>query len=964
MKKIRFCAIATVISLLSSIFGMTCLADESESVSTADSPVYTEASLSGWNSYSPDTSAGDIEIDLLKTTVGGSSVGSLPLTLEKENALSVSVELQAEAEYYVLVNYRANGENNKGLQFEITVNSDMVVLAGLPVLWSDASKSYELDINGNEIIPRQTAINEFISDFFFDSGDIGSELLKLNLKSGHNVINIKNNSTNTEIQSISLIRSISSDTYEEYKKAYSGFENVSELLITEGEAYTLKTESYIRGGLSKNASLTPHKRGKKCVATLEGGSWDTAGQKVIWEFNVEKTGFYQLAYHYSQSSNADKPVFRRIEIDGEVPFTEFETVLFPATDTNDFENYTLTDINNNPFEIYLEKGLHTISMQVTLGNLREIYDEILSVMNEINNIGMRLQKLSAGSVDSNRTWDMDIVMPDAVPALEEIAERIDRIYDRICEVTDSKSSFADSLVYASSLLKKLLEKPRVLPNKLELLNVGDNSVTKFLGDVLSQLISSPLSIDRIYFTSGVEMPSAKAGVFSVLAEGIHEFFCTFTKDYVMYSSDGSDNSDQLKVWVNRSVQYTETMQGLLDETFNKDNKTNIQLSIMPNEQKLILANASGTNPDVVLGIGYATPFNFAIRNSAKNLLEYEDFLSFYSEQYNLESLTPMCYNDGVYGAIETQNFNVLFYRKDIFDSLELTVPDTWEDVKYLMPTLLRHQMNFYIPLSSSNGYKSFAVTSPFIFQSGASILENDGFSVAYRSDKFKKSLHEMTELYTIYGMQQAVPSLYNSFRYGEIPVAIGDMSLYLQLTYAAPELSGSWDTALSPGTVIDGEVVRYQSADSTACMIFKNTKNSDLAWEFLKWWLSEDIQAEYAQLLTSTYGPEYFWSTANLKAFERLPLADSHKEIILEQWKWQKEVMYHPANYMIERDISNIWNNIVVNGMDFSDAVDNAVASSNREILRKLLEFGYCDENGKKLKDYVTNPDRILSANK
>lgn len=50
--------------------------------------------------------------------------------------------------------------------------------------------------------------------------------------------------------------------------------------------------------------------------------------------------------------------------------------------------------------------------------------------------------------------------------------------------------------------------------------------------------------------------------------------------------------------------------------------------------------------------------------------------------------------------------------------------------------------------------------------------------------------------------------------------------------------------------------------------------------------------------------------------------------------------------------------------MEFSDAVDNAVVSSDREILRKLLEFGYCDERGTKIKDYTTNSDKILYANK
>ena len=286
-------------------------------------------------------------------------------------------------------------------------------------------------------------------------------------------------------------------------------------------------------------------------------------------------------------------------------------------------------------------------------------------MSEINSVGMDLKKLSAGSVDANRTWDMDVVMPEAIPRLKAASERIDSVYKKLCDLSGSDATFADSLEYASSLLKKLLAKPRVLPNKLELLNVGDNSVTKFLGDVLSQLISSPLSIDRIYFNSGKTLPSGKAGFFTVLFESISEFFGTFAKDYNTYSAEPDG---ELEVWVNRSVQYTETMQSLLDDTFNKENRTNIRLSIMPSEQKLILANASGTNPDIAMGVGYSTPFNFAIRNSAKNLLEYEDFLSFYTSCYNPEALTPVCYNDGVYGVIETQNL-MCFLQKGYFLSL-------------------------------------------------------------------------------------------------------------------------------------------------------------------------------------------------------------------------------------------------------------------------------------------------------
>ena len=41
----------------------------------------------------------------------------------------------------------------------------------------------------------------------------------------------------------------------------------------------------------------------------------------------------------------------------------------------------------------------------------------------------------------------------------------------------------------------------------------------------------------------------------------------------------------------------------------------------------------------------------------------------------------MKFQGGVYGIPETQEFLMLFYRKDILGQLGLAVPETWEDVE-------------------------------------------------------------------------------------------------------------------------------------------------------------------------------------------------------------------------------------------------------------------------------------------
>lgn len=175
----------------------------------------------------------------------------------------------------------------------------------------------------------------------------------------------------------------------------------------------------------------------------------------------------------------------------------------------------------------------------------------------------------------------------------------------------------------------------------------------------------------------------------------------------------------------------------------------------------------------------------------------------------------------------------------------------------------------------------------------------------------------------------------------------------MQLQVAAPELSGKWGIALAPGTKQeDGTVLRYQPAATNTCMILENTKKSEEAWRFLKWWLSTDVQVRYAYLLQSRYGSEYRWNSANLDAFSQMSYAAEDREIILSQWKDQRETVNHPANYMIERESSDIWNGVVVDNEALIEEIDRATALTNREIQRKLTEFGFCDKDGNVIKEY------------
>lgn len=927
--------------------------DSGKATLPSGDPRYTASSVNSWTSE--QRVEGAWKLDWSAAKIGDAAVKAEDgvVTLAAREVLSFDVPVQKAGTYEIAVRYYPKDALYMDCLVDLWVNGKDYVGA-LPLLWADKFSVYGTDRKGNEMIPEQLAIEQAYLDVLDDYRDTDMKTLTFDWEAGTQKIEFSPESQDMCIVAIYVNEVSQAPSYETYLAEYAGAKDVADCITIEAVHYMVKSDSFIRGTSVKNAALEPYDTYRKLLNVLEGGAWKETGQKVLWEFEVEQDGFYNLGVRYMQNSDTNKPVYRSVEIDGAVPFAEWESASFENTPTNKYVNKAL-DVNGEPAKVYLTAGKHTLAMEVTLGPLQSVYDDVVKLMEDINAFGMDIQKLTAGQTDVNRTWDMDYYMPNAVGDIEKFAQRIDDLYARLEKISGDKPAYADSLLYSSEQLRKLLKTPNQIPNKTDLISQGDNSATKYLGNVLANLNTMPIDVDCIFVGDVSKASRANANFFVGLAESVKAFFWSFTADAAEggYTATGAEKSTELTVWINRSVPYVQVLQQIVDADYNSSRGSSVQLSIMPSEQKLVLANATKTNPDVVVSAGIGTPFNFAVRGAVKNLLEYEDFLPFYSEHYNLEALVPTTYNGGVYGATETQDFQVLFYRKDILKSLNLEIPQTWEDVKYMMPTLLRYNMNFYLPLSAAVAYKAFGTTNPFLTQNDASYVTNDGSASAFDTDEYLDAMTEMTELYEIYGASSAVPNFYNSFRYGEIPLGVSSFGTYIQLQMAAPELAGKWGIAMAPGTrQEDGTIRRYQPAAGSTCMIFGNTTRSEQAWDFMKWWLSTDTQVKYAYNMQGTYGTEYRWNTGNLKAFAQMSYSNEDKEVIMNQWKHQKEITYHPANYMIERQTSDIWNGVVVDHESLVEEVDRATLVTNREITRKLKEFGFCDDDGNLIKNY------------
>jgi len=439
------------------------------------------------------------------------------LLLYAGDELRIAINDLKEDRYFLFLEYKAL--DAKAMDCYLTIDTGLnEYKASVPVIWKDKEGDYPLDHYGNELPKEQENIDSYVINAVENASSISKSNLEISLNPSVREIILKTELLGLAVKSAYIVKKPAIQSYSEYLAANNtnAGSNNEQLIVLEGESYSLKSDSFIRGKGLKDLALSPYESERRKINVLDGDSWTEIGQKVLWEFDIEEDGWYQIGFRYSQYSEANKPSYRMLEIDGKVPFEEFEAVSFLPTKIAKYSNKIVSH-DNLKLSVYLTKGHHTLAMKAVVGPYESIYNDILSVMTEISDIGMDLKKLTAGVTDKNRTWDMERYLPDVPDKLQECASKLDEIYISMMEIDGVEPVYANNMLYASETIRKLLKDTRTLPNKIELLCEGDGSVSSSLGSVLSKLTKQPLSIDRIYLIHNAELPKNKVSVFTTLS---------------------------------------------------------------------------------------------------------------------------------------------------------------------------------------------------------------------------------------------------------------------------------------------------------------------------------------------------------------------------------------------------------------------------------------------------------------
>src|SRR5207245_1670369 len=95
---------------------------------------------------------------------------------------------------------------------------------------------------------------------------------------------------------------------------------------------------------------------------------------------------------------------------------------------------------------------------------------------------------------------------------------------------------------------------------------------------------------------------------------------------------------------------------------------------------------------------------------------------------------------------------------------------------------------------------------------------------------------EWTDLYASYKIPIQA-DFFNRMRSGEMPIGVANYWTYVLLSTAAPELTGRWAMVPIPGTrKADQTIDRSTGGGGQALVLFKQARQAEPAWEFMKWW--------------------------------------------------------------------------------------------------------------------------------
>lgn len=824
-------------------------------------------------------------------------------------------------------------------------------------IWTDGGE-VKTDNQGNQIRPTQIEVYDWQSSCFEDDMGYITEPYRFYLEKGDNEITLEAENEPMIIRKFMVAPVSVIQSYEEYVAKYPDISDqamtTGYIQMIQGEDSTLRSESSLYAKYDRSSPTTyPNSVTNTVLNYVGGDTWRSSGQWIEWEFEVPEDGYYNIMIKGRQNYSRGSVSSRTIYIDGEIPFSEMKEISYAYS--NDWECKNLADENGVPYNFYLTKGTHTIRLEATLGGVGPILEELEDSTYRVNQIYRKILVYTGANPDRYRDYYIEANYPEVMEAMELESKRLFKIVDDTVSYSGQKADNIAAAQTVAQQMERFCEKPNKIT--LEFTTFKDNITA--LGTASLNMSETKLDIDYLVVSgTGVTPKKDQANIFTKLWHETKSFFASFFVDYNSVGDvyDESADDEVVKVWILTGRDQGTILKSMVDDTFTPESGVKVNVEIV-DPTALLNAVLAGRGPNVVLSVGADQPVNYALRGAAEDITQFNDWeevLSHYTpssyEQYGLDG--------HIYAIPETQTFNVMFYRKDVLEEMGLEVPDTWQELIEMLPTIQGNNLSVGIPTAAGSSSTTTATTAvasnvpdlslyfTLLYQYGGDMYNEMGTKTTVDDEAGIRAFDDYVRYFNDYGL----PTIYDfvsRFRSGEMPIGISAYSTYNTLMVSAPEIRGLWDFTLIPGTEYtnpDGTtyIDRSDFITGSATMMIATEDESlkQKSWEFMKWWAKPDTQVRFGREIEALLGSSARYATANKDAFEQLSWSSDDIKVLSEQWDQTVGIREVPGGYYTGRHITNAIRKVINDKDDTRETIIDYSIKINEEIEKKRNEFG------------------------
>lgn len=695
-------------------------------------------------------------------------------------------------------------------------------------------------------------------------------------------------------------------------------------IVIQGENPKSRSQSSITEQIDRISPATqPVCNNASTYNTIGGTSWETLGESVTWEFQVQKTGWYQLNFRCRQDYSAGVISSRKLLIDDSVYSADTEIVSFGYS--AGWQKVTVNNEAGQPVWFHLTQGVHTVTLRCTMGELEQAVEIVRNSLTECESMYRDIIMITGTNPDSYRDYHLAEKIPDVFVTMQKQIHILDGVVQYLSYINNKNNSDAAVFTKLIRQMSEFVDDPDEIVNQVSSLNANISAI----GTWLLERTAQPLEIDWLEFQpNGAKGTPYQASLFENLKHSLMRIISSYNESYDnLGGAEKKNEADTIDVWAVTGRDQAQIIQKLCDESFTEKYGSVAKMKLVAGNS-IMAATVAGIGPDITLFNTSPMVINYALRNAAADLSGMAGYKELVTDFFE-SALTPYRFNGGIYALPETQSFPVLFYRSKILADIGLPIPQTWEETYDCIATLQKNNMTF-----GCCGYDLF------LYQNGGTYYKTDGSASLLNSEASVKAFQEWTKFYTNFKLPLSF-NFINRFRTGEMPLAVADYTMYNSLVVFAPEIRDEWDMALVPGTrKADGTIDRSVNSGGTGAMIFKNSDNIKTSWNFLKWWVSGNTQSEYAQELEVKLGTSARVPLASKSAFENQLWTQKEKEILKAQWKCTVGTPEVAGGYLVTRHINNAFRKIVYNDEDIRETLNEYTTIIDKEIDLKREEYG------------------------